>query len=123
MSISQSEWPSDQYWAILAEKHQVRFNDSMVTYKDATSLELVDDLDLSATNVKEIVKSNFLSVTIYFGTFDVTTIREVPQFNFWGFLSTLGGALSLFLGLTFIQLLEVVEFILKLLFNFVHKEL
>ena len=86
MSISQSEWPSDQYWAILAEKHQVRFNDSMVTYKDATSLELVDDLDLSATNVKEIVKSNFLSVTIYFGTFDVTTIREVPQFNFWGFL-------------------------------------
>ena len=120
MSISQSEWPSDQYWAILAEKHQVKFKDFMVTYKDATSLELLDDLDLSTKNVKDIVKSNFITVTIYFGTFEVATIQEVPQYNFWGFLSTLGGALSLFLGLTFIQLLEVVEFMSKLLFNSIH---
>ena len=117
MSISQSEWPSDQYWAVLAEEHQVKFKDFMVTYKDVTSLELLDTLDFTASNVKDIVKSNFISVTIYFGTFDVTTIQEVPQYNFWGFLSTLGGAFSLFLGLTFIQLLEVVELIFKLLFN------
>lgn len=89
----------------------------MVTYKDVTSLELLDTLDFTTKNVKDIVKSNFISVTIYFGTFDVTTIQEVPQYNFWGFLSTLGGAFSLFLGLTFIQLLEVVELIFKLLFN------
>ena len=117
MSISQSEWPSDQYWAILAEKHQVKFKDQMVTYQDSMALEMDEEFDHLTSNVKNMVKSNFISTTIYFGSFDVTTIEEVPQYTFWGFMSTLGGALSLFLGLTFMQLLEVVQLIAKLLFQ------
>ena len=119
--MSQSEWPSDQFWAILAEKYNVKYKDHFVTYKEATTMELDESVKFMTKNLKHFVQQNFISVTIYFGSFDVQTIEEIPIYSFWGFLSTLGGALSLFLGLTFIQMFEVLEFLVKLLVSLLNK--
>ena len=83
---------------------------------------LDENLEQMTRNLKNFVKENFISVTIYFGSFDVQTIKEIPIYSFWGFLSTLGGALSLFLGLTFLQIFEALEFIVKLFFTILNKD-
>ena len=119
--MSQSEWPSDQFWAILAEKYKVNYQNHLVTYQEVTTMEIEDSVKNITESLKNFVKQNFISVTIYFGSFDVRTISEIPIYSFWGFLSTLGGALSLFLGLTFIQLFEVIELVIKLGSSFLQK--
>ena len=42
-------------------------------------------------------------------------VNEIPEYTFITFLSALGGALSLYLGISFIQAFEVMEFIVKLI--------
>ena len=46
---------------------------------------------------------------------DVSEVAEDPEFTTWTFLSSLGGSVSLFLGISFIQCFELVELLLKFL--------
>ena len=46
---------------------------------------------------------------------DVSEVAENPEFTIWTFLSSLGGSVSLFLGISFIQVFEIVELLLKFL--------
>ena len=50
---------------------------------------------------------------------NVVRIAENPEYTLWTFLSALGGSFSLFIGLSFIQLFEVAELVVKLFWSFI----
>ena len=56
---------------------------------------------------------------IYYGSFEVTKIKETPQFTFGTILSEFGGTLSLWLGICMAGVLEFVELSLKIVAVFV----
>ena len=53
---------------------------------------------------------------------DVAEVSEDPEFTTWSFLSSLGGSVSLFLGISFIQIFEVIELLIKFLFSMVSRK-
>ena len=65
--------------------------------------------------IQQLVQNNLMQVSIYYGTLDVDDVAEVPEYTFLTFLSSLGGAVSLYLGISFIQVFEIVQFLIKLL--------
>ena len=54
-----------------------------------------------------------LQVRIYYGSFEVTKIKETPQFTSQTILSEFGGTLSLWLGICLAGVLELVELSLR----------
>ena len=60
-------------------------------------------------------------MSIYFGSLDVTSTVESPEFEQGELLNSLGGALSLFLGSSLVSVFEylewVVRFIVAIFFN------
>ena len=58
-----------------------------------------------------------LQVSIYFGTVEVSSVIESPQFTVNSFINSLGGALSLFLGCSFVQLFESVELVIRMIYS------
>ena len=59
-------------------------------------------------------------VNVYFGTLNVENISEEPKYpNFTSFFPTIGGILSLYLGLTLVNLFEILEFSIRLIYSIV----
>ena len=48
---------------------------------------------------------------------DVTVVQEMPLITLASAINNLGGALSLFLGISFIMLFEWVELVIKLIYS------
>ena len=74
--------------------------------------------------LKSILKAQIImhdrfifQINIYFGSLDVTSIVESPKYDNAGLLNSLGGALSLFLGVSIIMLFEWLELIFRLLYS------
>ena len=47
---------------------------------------------------------------------DIMSITESPEYDFWSFMSTLGGSMSLFLGITLVSSMEFVELLFRVLY-------
>ena len=87
-----------------------------MTYKEQQKAELSGNYSDALDNIQELVQANLMQVSVYYGSLDVHHVQENPEYTFMGFLSGLGGAVSLYLGISFIQVFEVVEFMIKLFF-------
>jgi len=61
-----------------------------------------------------LLHDSFFQVNIFFETLMVETISETPEYTFLTFLSSVGGDLSLYLGITILSFMEIVEFIMRL---------
>ncbi|CAG0890624.1 unnamed protein product [Darwinula stevensoni] len=59
-------------------------------------------------------KENLAVVNVYYETFVVETITEHLQYPWSSFIGTLGGMLGLYAGLSFISILEVMEWIFNI---------
>ena len=114
-SISETKWPSDQTWAIFAEEFNVQYKGQKVTYKGQQEMDLLGQTDENNEQIQQLVQNNLMQVSIYYGTLDVDDVAEVPEYTFLTFLSSLGGAVSLYLGISFIQVFEIVQLLIKLL--------
>ena len=114
-SISETKWPSDQTWAIFAEEFNVQYKGQKVTYKDQQKMDQSGGTNEDYEQIQQLVQNNLMQVSIYYGTLDVDDVAEVPEYTFLTFLSSLGGAVSLYLGISFIQVFEIVQFLIKLL--------
>ena len=44
------------------------------------------------------------------------SITESPEYDFWSFMSTLGGSMSLFLGITLVSSMEFLELLIRALY-------
>ena len=119
-TLSETQWPSDQNLLMLAQQFGIKYNGYKVTYKEQQEIELhgEDAQEGYLDEFKDKVQNNFMQVVIYYGSLDVEAVSEEPEYTFLTFLSGLGGALSLYLGISFIQVFEVVEFVVKLFASF-----
>ena len=85
-----------------------------MTYKEQQKKELSGETDEDYEQIQQMVQNNLMQVSIYYGSLDVDNVAENPEYTFLSFLSSLGGAVSLYLGISFIQVFEVVELVIKL---------
>ena len=59
----------------------------------------------------------YLQVNIYFSSLSVDHIMREEEFSFMELLAQVGGNLSLFIGITFLSFLELLEFLIRLAFT------
>merc|ERR1712150_90696 len=60
---------------------------------------------------------NLLKVNIYYQQLNVMTITESAEYGIFDLCSSIGGALSLYLGISLAMFFEVVEFIIDILIS------
>jgi len=58
---------------------------------------------------------NFFSIRVYYENLKYTLISESPQMELFGLISSIGGTFSLFLGLSFICLIDVLHIIWEII--------
>jgi len=54
---------------------------------------------------------NFYSINVYYNNLKYTYISQSPKLELFGLISNLGGLFSLFLGLSFVSLIDVFHII------------
>ncbi len=57
-----------------------------------------------------------LSLIIYFEDLKYSLISQQPKIELFGLISNLGGILGLFIGFSFISLLEIIEILAELIY-------
>ena len=68
-------------------------------------------------HIGHYVQDNYLQLKVYFGSKSVEQVLEMPKYNVFTFLSSLGGAISVYLGMSFIVIFELLEIVLRLCLN------
>jgi hypothetical protein len=67
-------------------------------------------------NTFENVSRTFFALRVYYEDLKYTLIRQKPKIELFGLISNVGGTLGLFLGFSFISLLELFEIVAELVF-------
>ena len=67
----------------------------------------------SFSSMSDDIASNLARIDVYYETLDLMEIIESPTFSFTSFLSALGGAVSLILGVSLASALEFVVMFVK----------
>ena len=62
----------------------------------------------------------FFAFRVYFEDLKYTLIKQQPKIELFGLISNVGGTLGLFLGFSFISLLELFEVLAELVFTKLH---
>ena len=70
----------------------------------------------SSTPTYEQVKQSTLAVNVYYGNSFYTLIEDEPATDFSTLIANVGGNLALFLGLSVLSLLELVEFVISIVY-------
>jgi len=68
-------------------------------------------------NTFENVTKTFYAIRVYYQDFKYTLIKQQPKIEIFGLISNVGGTLGLFLGFSFISLLELFEVVAELVYN------
>ena len=58
------------------------------------------------TAIHQALRANLVSLSVFYETTSVTVVKELPKYTPDSILSSLGGALSLYLGISIISLFE-----------------
>ncbi|CAF0780273.1 unnamed protein product, partial [Brachionus calyciflorus] len=71
-------------------------------------------------NISEVsyerLKRNVIFLYFYYIDFQYTKIEEVEKMNWLDFIAGIGGTLGLFIGISFLSLVEIVEVIIEVAF-------
>jgi len=101
-SMSISTWPSNQYWELLAK-------DLDYTFTDAKGPE--------GLMIKDNIQQDYLKMDIFYQTLNIKSIYQSPKYPESSLVSSLGGALSLYLGIAIIMCVELLELVFDLIIN------
>lgn len=109
-----SEWTGHFFNSKAIEKcnNQCPFECTFATYSYSQSLAKYPSRWLQneiADNYANVDAADILMVNIFFGEMFYTLINETPAMTIDQMLGTIGGNLGLFLGMSFLTLLEIVE--------------
>jgi hypothetical protein len=108
MTASQLEYPSESYGSIL-------LNDPVYMTKFLSAYQ-VSQTDSSVTlqNITyDILKKNIARVIVYYETSVYQYVSEFPSMDGTALLGNLGGTLGLFLGMSVISILEIIEVLIE----------
>lgn len=112
MSASSSVWPSVLYWPQLAAENNVTYFGERINPESAAKM-ITDGRWAELDTVRSFVQRNFLSISVYFETKRVEKIVESEKYPTSGLMSSLGGAISLYLGMSLLAVFELTELALK----------
>ena len=94
-SPSYNEYPSEQYGNFLLRLNKIKAN-------NITSFDQL--------------KRNVLSLNIYYDDLQYMIVEELPSTDLLTLVSAIGGTMGLFLGMSFLSILELVEIAVEVIF-------
>ncbi|KAK2167589.1 hypothetical protein LSH36_26g10034 [Paralvinella palmiformis] len=104
IEMSHNTWPDVSLWYDLVNIVCERSEEGCNALKEAGG-----DTDEQKTKV---LRENFLRLHIYFQDLNYQKIEEVPEYEMEQFLSDLGGTMGLWVGASFITLMELFYFVI-----------
>ena len=66
--------------------------------------------DVERKYVYDLIMKNFASININFNFKEIVVYKEVPQYTFSSFIGQLGGILNLYSGISFVVIIELLDF-------------
>ena len=88
---------------------------SSTAYPNDVAVEAARRLNFPAQN-ESAIRRRLLELSLHFATLDETRVTQHPRYEPFEIFSNFGGMLGLCLGVSLISLLELCEFLLRLLF-------
>ncbi|RMZ92818.1 acid-sensing ion channel 1 [Brachionus plicatilis] len=80
--------------------------------------EKLSSLLRNKTNISiEDLRENILAVNVYYEHLKVTEIRQSPSITWDGLVGSVGGTLGLFLGISFLSFVELIDLLFQIVFN------
>jgi hypothetical protein len=99
--VSNSLFPSSKYSQVIITNENIsKMFDDNNNNIDSTSSSMPD---------YDIIKSGVLAASVYYSSEMYNRIREKPSTEFEVFVSNLGGNLGLFLGISLLSFIELIE--------------
>ena len=71
----------------------------------------------SGPDIQDYIQQNLLKVDVYLKSMETRTVVESPTYEFNSMLYALGGAISLFLGISLSMIFEVLELLIDIFLN------
>ena len=118
---SHTQWPSKYFWPHLAADYNITYKGQAIQANGLADkiafLSGESDESLYYARItdklEELIRESFLKVQIFYGSRSSRIVREIPKYNTGSLISSIGGALSLYLGVSIISMFEVVEFVAR----------
>lgn len=115
--LSRTAWPHTSY--------QLAFYDEYIKGKPYNNNFLLYDniTDLAKNNTQEalkqlaaipLIRQEFLRIDVVWLKDYSTTVTQVPSMELEGLIGTLGGVLNLWIGISFITVIEIIELVMKM---------
>ena len=73
--------------------------------------------NISNVTVNQL-RESIVSVAIYYEDLSYTVISKEPKISLLDLISSIGGIMGIFLGISFLSFLEIVEFIILYIYSF-----
>lgn len=107
LTISSSSYPTKAY------------ADQLVNYSGNTLANFFPNV--SAVTYKDL-KEHILAINIYYADMKYTSIEELEKTNLFDLVAAIGGTLGLFLGMSFLSFVEIVDVIIEIVFIFIQNQ-
>ena len=78
------------------------------------SFQNLQNEDATQKKIKSSIEDSFIRLSVYYKSLSTRRIVESPVYNYQSTLTSLGGAVSLYLGVSFISAFEVAELAAKI---------
>lgn len=79
--------------------------------------KLLESFELSEKDEAERLLDGALSFNVYYDVLEYTLISEKPQTLLVDLVSNIGGLLGIFIGISFLSILEIFEFLFELIYS------
>jgi hypothetical protein len=95
-----------------------------IKYKvEQNSFQIPDEyFQLMNMSSSQLNKTNYVNILINYQSNQYTLISQKPKMEIFDLISNVGGMISLFLGFSFLSLIEFIDVIFKICFSFFRKQ-
>jgi len=109
----------DFLYIIQNKEHQM-CQDECPEECDSVRYELTHSFTKLAYNASE---ENMVFFNIFYANLEYTVIDQIPKMDGFDFISNIGGNLGLFIGISFLSLIELVEFLIEIICIFFKRKI
>ncbi len=93
-----------------------------INYKIKLNSFIIDDQFLNINNYSRSISDNIVNLAIYYPNKQYTLISQIPIMQVFDLVSNIGGIISLFIGFSFLTLVEFIDVVLKICFYFLENK-
>lgn len=108
--MSHTDYPSKIYSSLLANNSEIieRYQRSLIDMH----------LPVTSTNITyEFLKSHMLELSVFYGELGYEKYEEFAKMDAVDLISDIGGTLGLFLGMSFLSFVEIIDIIIRIFFH------